>query len=168
MGVQAAKKARFTESQILAILTEGGSGIPGAEACRKHSISNATYFQWKSKYAGVSLPELKRVKELEAENVRQKVLNAPLFDSLAQAQQILEVRHIEYNTLRSHEFLSKKTPKAFLARVVNDEISTFNLSTRRGSLGSNQSSLRRIPSGRDLLPARPFSSAPMVKAEIRR
>jgi putative transposase len=60
---QAVKKSRFSESQILAILTEGGSGIPVAEVCRKHGISNATYYQWKSKYAGMSLPELKRVKE---------------------------------------------------------------------------------------------------------
>jgi putative transposase len=58
------KKSRFTESQILTILTEGGSGIPVAEVCRK--LSNPTYYQWKSKYAGMSLPELKRVKELEA------------------------------------------------------------------------------------------------------
>jgi putative transposase len=72
------KKSRFTESQILVILTEGGSGIPVAEVCRKHGISNATYYQWKSKYSGMSLPELKRVKELEAENVRLKRMYAEL------------------------------------------------------------------------------------------
>ncbi len=55
------KKSRFSESQILAILTEGGSGIPVAEVCRKHGISSPTYYQWKGKYAGMSLPELKRV-----------------------------------------------------------------------------------------------------------
>jgi putative transposase len=68
LGSQAVKKSRFTESQILSIPTEGGSGTPVAEVFRKHGISNATYYQWKSKYAGMSLPELKRVKELEAEN----------------------------------------------------------------------------------------------------
>ena len=62
-------------------------------------------------------------------SVRQEVLNAWLFDSLAQAQQILEGWRIEYNTVRSHESLGKKTPQAFLPRVVNDEISTFNQST---------------------------------------
>ncbi len=72
------KKSRFTESQILAILVEGGSGLPVAEVCRKHGISNATYYQWKSKYAGMSLPELKRVKELEAENARLKRMYAEL------------------------------------------------------------------------------------------
>jgi putative transposase len=72
------KESRFTESQILAILTEGGSGILSAEVCRKHGISNATYYQWKNKYAGMSLPELKRVKELEAENERLKRMYAEL------------------------------------------------------------------------------------------
>ncbi len=72
------KKSRFTESQILAILTEGGSGIPVAEVCRKYGISSPTYYQWKSKYAGMSLPELKRVKELEAENAKLKRMYAEL------------------------------------------------------------------------------------------
>jgi len=66
------RKSRFTEGQILAILTEGGSGIPVAEVYRKNGISVPTYSQWKSKYAGMSLPELKRVKELEAENAKLK------------------------------------------------------------------------------------------------
>jgi putative transposase len=72
------KKSRFTESQILAILTEGGSGIPMAEVCRKHGIRAPTYYQWKSKCAGMSLPELKWVKELEAENAKLKRMYAEL------------------------------------------------------------------------------------------
>ncbi len=60
------KKSRFTESQILAILMESGPGITIAEVCRKHGISNVTFQQWKSKYAGMSLPVLKWFKELEA------------------------------------------------------------------------------------------------------
>lgn len=72
------RKSRFTESQMLAILKEGESGLPVAKVCRKHGISNATYYQWKSKYGGMSLPELKRVKELEAENARLKRLYADL------------------------------------------------------------------------------------------
>ena len=62
-------------------------------------------------------------------SVRQEVLNAWLFESLAQAQQILGGWRIEYNTVRSHEFLGKKTPMADLPRVVKVEISTFKLST---------------------------------------
>ncbi len=53
-------KSRFTESQILAILSEGETGLAMAEVCRKHGISSATYYQWKSKYAGKSANELKR------------------------------------------------------------------------------------------------------------
>lgn len=58
-----------------------------------------------------------------------EVLDAWLFDSLAQAQQILKRWHIEYTTLRSHESLGKKAPLAYLPGVVNSENSTFNLST---------------------------------------
>lgn len=72
------RKSRFTESQVLAILGEGEAGMPVAEVCRKQGISNATYYQWKSKYAGMSANELKRVKELEAENGRLKRMYAEL------------------------------------------------------------------------------------------
>ena len=48
------RKEKFTESQIVGILGEGEAGLPVAELCRKHGISNATYYQWKSKYSGGS------------------------------------------------------------------------------------------------------------------
>ena len=60
------RKSKLTESQIVVILAEGDAGLPVAEVCRKHGISNALHYQWKSKYAGVSVNELKRVRELEA------------------------------------------------------------------------------------------------------
>jgi len=72
------RKSKFTESQIMGILAEGEAGLPVGEVCRKHGISNATYYQWKSKFAGMSVGELKRVKELEAENARLKRLYAEL------------------------------------------------------------------------------------------
>ena len=72
------RKSRFTEAQILSILGEGEAGMPVAEVCRKHGISTATYYQWKSKYAGMSVGELKRVKELEAENGKLKRMYAEL------------------------------------------------------------------------------------------
>jgi putative transposase len=72
------KKSRFTETQIVGILKEADAGMPVAEVLRKHSISSATYYAWKSKYGGLSASELKRLKELEAENMRLKRLYADL------------------------------------------------------------------------------------------
>ena len=61
------KKARFTETQIVAILKEADSGVPVKDVCRKHEISDATYYHWKSKYGGMEASDLKRMKELERE-----------------------------------------------------------------------------------------------------
>ena len=72
------RKSKFTESQIVGILAEGESGLAVGDVCRKHGISNATYYQWKSKYAGVSANELKRIKDLEAENGKLKRMYAGL------------------------------------------------------------------------------------------
>lgn len=72
------KRSRFTESQIVAVLKEGEAGMPVAELCRKHGVSNATYYQWKSKYSGVQVSELTRLRELEAENAKLKRMYADL------------------------------------------------------------------------------------------
>lgn len=72
------KKSKFTESQILETLQEAESGVPVAEECHKRGISVATFYQWKRKYAGMTVSELKRVKELEAENARLKRMYADL------------------------------------------------------------------------------------------
>ena len=72
------KKSRFTESQIVVVLKEGETGMPVAELCRKHGVSNATYYQWKSKYSGVQVSELTRLRELEAENAKLKRMYADL------------------------------------------------------------------------------------------
>lgn len=72
------RKSRFSESQIVAVLKEGEAGIPIAEIIRKHGISRQTYFGWKRKYAGASVSDLRRLKELEAENAKLKRLYSDL------------------------------------------------------------------------------------------
>ena len=72
------KKSKFTESQILETLQEAESRIPVAEVSLKRGISVATFYQWKRKYADMTVSKLKRVKELEAENARLKRMYADL------------------------------------------------------------------------------------------
>ncbi len=61
------KRSRFTETQIVSILKEAEAGQSVKEVCRKHGISDATYYNWKAKYGGMEASELKRIKELERE-----------------------------------------------------------------------------------------------------
>jgi len=61
------KKSKFSESQIIGILKQQESGKSVADICRENGISQPTFYQWKSKYSGMDVPQLKRVKELEAE-----------------------------------------------------------------------------------------------------
>lgn len=71
------KKSRFTESQIFAILKEGESGVMTVpDLCRKHNVGQSTYYKWKAKYGGMEQSELKRMKELEEENVKLKKMFA--------------------------------------------------------------------------------------------
>jgi putative transposase len=61
------KNARFTESQIVAILKEADAGLPVGEVIRNHGISSASYYKWKAKYGGLDASELKRIKELDGQ-----------------------------------------------------------------------------------------------------
>jgi putative transposase len=72
------KKSRFTETQIVTILKQADAGVPVKDVCRQAGISIPTYYQWKSKYGGMDASELKRVKELEAENSKLKRMYAEL------------------------------------------------------------------------------------------
>ena len=72
------KKSRFTETQIVSVLNEADAGVAVKDLCRTHGISPSTYFKWKSKYGGLSASELKRIKELEAENSKLKRMFADL------------------------------------------------------------------------------------------
>lgn len=66
------RKSKFTESQIAAVLSKGEAGIGVAQMCCDHGVSDSMNYQWKRKYSGIYVSELKRVKELEAENSRLK------------------------------------------------------------------------------------------------
>ena len=80
------KKKRFSEEQIIAVLKEAEAGAKVADLCRKHGISDATFYNWKAKYAGMTVAELRRLRELEAENAKLK--------------RILGERDLEIDTLK--------------------------------------------------------------------
>jgi putative transposase len=70
------KRSRYTEEQIIGILKEQEAGVPVAELCRKHGLSDATFYNWKSKYGGLEVSEARRLRSLEAENAKLKRLLA--------------------------------------------------------------------------------------------
>ena len=70
------KKSRYTESQIFQILKEAEAGMPVPDLCRKHGMSNASFYKWRSKYGGMEVSMMKRMKELELENARLKKMYA--------------------------------------------------------------------------------------------
>jgi len=67
---------RFTEDQIIGVLKEHQAGIPTAELCRKHGISDATFYNWRSRYGGMKVSDARRLRSLEDENRRLKKLLA--------------------------------------------------------------------------------------------
>jgi putative transposase len=70
------KRTRFSEEQIIGVLKEHELGAKTADVCRKHGISEATFYNWKSKYGGLEVSEAKRLRALESENARLKKLLA--------------------------------------------------------------------------------------------
>ncbi len=69
-------KKRFSEEQIIGFLREAEAGLPIKELCRRHGFSEASYYLWRSKFGGMSVSDVKRLKELETENARLKKLLA--------------------------------------------------------------------------------------------
>lgn len=70
------KRSRFSEEQIIGILKEQEAGMATAEVCRRHGISPATFYKWKSKFGGLEVSEAKRLRSLEDENAKLKRLLA--------------------------------------------------------------------------------------------
>jgi len=89
------KKSKFTEGQIVNILKEAEAGVSVEDLMRQHGFSRATFYKWKAKYSGMSVSELKRLKELEEENRRLKQMYADL--------------SLEHEVLK--DIIEKKLPK---------------------------------------------------------
>jgi putative transposase len=70
------KRSRFTEEQIIGILKEHQAGLGAKELCRKHGVSDATFYKWRAKFGGMEVSDAKKLKALEAENARLKKLLA--------------------------------------------------------------------------------------------
>ena len=75
------KRSRFSEEQIIVILKEHQAGLGAKELCRKHGISDATFYKWRSKYGGMEVSDARRLKTLESENAKlQKMLAEQMMD----------------------------------------------------------------------------------------
>ena len=72
------RKSKFSESQIVGILKEAEAGVPIPDLLRRHGISKTTFFKWRSKYAGASVSDVKRLRELDGENAKLKRMYADL------------------------------------------------------------------------------------------
>ena len=83
------RKSRFSEEQIIGILKEHQAGIGAKEVCRKHGISDATFYKWRSKYGGMEVSEAKRLKALETENAKLKKMLAEQMLDVATLKEML-------------------------------------------------------------------------------
>ncbi|MFC2058404.1 IS3 family transposase [Chloroflexota bacterium] len=112
-------RRKYTEEQIIAVLREGEAGAKVADLCRKHGMSDASYYNWKAKYAGLTVSELKRLKSLEEENRRLKQIVG---------EQALDIRALK-------ELLFKKLLKPGVKRLaVSHARQSLGLSERKACL----------------------------------
>mgnify|MGYP001792687806 FL=1 len=83
------KKSRFSEEQIIGILKEHQAGLGAKELCRKHGISDATFYKWRSKYSGMEVSDARRLKTLESENAKLKKMLAEQMMDVATLKEML-------------------------------------------------------------------------------
>lgn len=84
------RKAKYSDTQIVSILNEAEAGMPVKEVCRKYEISSACYYQWRTKFGGLGVAEIKRLKELESENSKLKRLYADMALENAALKDLIE------------------------------------------------------------------------------
>jgi putative transposase len=84
------KKSKFTEAQIIFALKQSETGVSVSEVCRKMGISEATFYNWKKKYGGLGVPELRRLKQLEEENSKLRSIVADLTLDKQMLQDVLK------------------------------------------------------------------------------
>lgn len=94
------KRSRFTEEQIIGILKEHQAGLGAKELCRKHGVSDATFYKWWSKFGGM----------------RDECLNEHLFDSLRHARNLVAAWRNDFNHHRPHSSLAGMTPAEYVNR----------------------------------------------------
>jgi putative transposase len=86
------RKSRFSETQIIGIFKQVEAGRQVKDVCREHAISDATYYQWKTKYGGMEASDIKRLRELEDENRKLKLMVADLTLENHAIKEVLEVK----------------------------------------------------------------------------
>ncbi len=79
----------YSEEQILAILQEGAAGVKTTDICRKHGVSENTFYRWRAKYSGMTLPDIKKMRTLEEENLKLKKKLAETILDLDTAKELL-------------------------------------------------------------------------------
>ena len=83
------KRSRFSEEQIIGILKEHQAGLGARDLCRKHGISDATFYKWRSKYGGMEVSDARRLKTLESENAKLKKMLAEQMMDVATLKEML-------------------------------------------------------------------------------
>ena len=122
------KKSRFTEPQIIRMLQSQQEGKKVAEICREYGISEQTFYNWKSKYGGMSLSELQRVKELEAENARLKRIVA---DQQISIDILKRSTQKSGNTLLERALLLKPLIATLLKKISSCHFTTLHVVSLR-------------------------------------
>ena len=152
------KTSRYTEAQILAILRQAEGGMPVAELCREHGMSNASFYKWRSKYGGMDVSLISQMKAVEDENRRLK----KMFAELSMQNELLNCEGERHWFERARAGPWKKVDRPSIARKANARICRGS-TPRDGRNGGGRARCKHCPclphlrGQRDLLPLQPAS-----------